>query len=132
MMRPEFVIIGQRDCTTGQVMLSSLRQVRDVIFGNRMSGPDHNPLYSAYDEMTVTVTARNGGLFQVTDSGYPQAWQRMFDLWVPPQMTDETKSQVLTHFTFNPPEPSPPVIYHHQWSSGYVDPDAKYQTVDPN
>jgi len=37
---------------------------------------------------------------QAEQGGYPEAWRRLFDLWVPPQFTDETRTQILTHYTF--------------------------------
>jgi hypothetical protein len=112
MLRPEFAIIGYRDCDTGRVVLTSLRQIRhatiDIPENETVQQYGVGARLMWTNSVTAEIDARHEGLGQVVADSYPAAWQKMFDLWVPPQMTEETKSQVLTHFTFNPPpDPAP-------------------------
>jgi hypothetical protein len=112
-MQPEFVIIGARDCTTGQAALTSLRHIRRVEMTREYDNHDTVMQYGSaspvrsitdpfrHNDLTVEINATTSGYGQVIDACYPLAWQKMFDMWVPPQMTEKTQAQVLTHFTFN-------------------------------
>jgi hypothetical protein len=116
---PHFVIVGMQE-TTGRVRLMSLGGVRDVQIEENY---DHDDVMQfggtsitrsilRDNDMTVTVKAGREGMQQVIAECYPQAWTRLLDLWVPPDFTDTTRSQVLSHFIFNQhPDPHPQYTY---------------------
>src|SRR5436190_10873205 len=58
---------------------------RDTTIAAKIVEPSHHP------ESLVHLNDEQGG--------YAEAWRRLFDIWVPPQFTDETRSQILTHYT---------------------------------
>jgi hypothetical protein len=107
---PHFVIVGMQE-TNDRVRLMSIGGVRDVQIDedrdtddvHQFGGTSITRSLLRDNDMKVTVTAGREGMQQVVAECYPQAWTRLLDLWVPPDFTDTTRSQVLSHFTFNDP-----------------------------
>jgi hypothetical protein len=124
---PHFVIVGMQE-TPGRVRLMSLSDVYDVELEEKGDRDDIHqwgtPTVARSilreSEVVFTARAQPGRMHQVVAECYPLAWERLLDLWVPPDFSDKTRSQIGTHFTFNPPAPppKPPEWITHSRGSG--------------
>lgn len=105
-------VIAAAQTREGETLMVASRCVRDITINEAYNHPEmfgdpyrqpYRPLRSP--DMTITASVAGGHEeslvhLRVEQGGYAEAWRRLFDLWVPPQFTDETKSQILTHYTF--------------------------------
>ena len=100
-----FVIAGAQTVDGATHMVAS-QCVRDIEINTEQGL--YEQLYPTPPLETNIVAKLHGGgkhgdhmvQVQAEQGGYPEAWRRLFDLWVPPQFTDETRTQILTHYTF--------------------------------
>ena len=80
------------------VEINQTRRLRNAPMGRRQAC---GVVGAGDEDRRLTSPGRSAdGAFKVDQGGYAEAWRRLFDVWVPPQFTDETRSQILTHYTF--------------------------------
>jgi hypothetical protein len=94
----------------GQVLMVASQCVRNIEIDSDTNIDRWGGQQIAMDQrtrITADLAHRSGGdgldhmvYLNVEQGGYAEAWRRLFDVWVPPQFTDETRSQILTHYTF--------------------------------
>jgi hypothetical protein len=106
-MRPFFVIIGTQNDKSASLSLARsafnieiehkhhINDYYDDFFGRGL-GPSINGSL-----LNIKAEARAEDFSHVEARCYVEAWEKMLDLWVPPDCADRTRSQILTHFTFN-------------------------------
>lgn len=106
-MRPFFIIIGTQDDKSAT--LSVARSAFNIEIQQRQSIDDYDDYFGRYglgsylngSLLDIKAEARAQDFCHVDARCYTEAWQRLLDLWVPPGSTEQTRSQILTHFTFN-------------------------------
>lgn len=104
-------VIAAAPATDGRTLMVASKCVRDIQVdhdytddviqwgGQRI----HQPLRGSDAKITASVASGHPDYLvhlNVEQGGYAEAWRRLFDIWVPPQFTDETRTQILTHYTF--------------------------------
>lgn len=101
---PFFVIIGARNAESAT--LSVARSAFNIEIKNNIDLDDS--YYSSYRNSIITTNllsikaeTRAQEFCHVEAPCYTEAWQKLLDLWVPPGADKQTRTQILTHFTFN-------------------------------
>lgn len=97
---PHFVIVGTQ--AEGKVRLTASHCVRDLRMDEDY-GATHRLMRDRDHSVDITARTNREDLVEVVADDYPGAWTRLFDLWLPSSFTEETRTQILTHYTFNPP-----------------------------
>lgn len=106
-------VIAAANTVDGRTLMVASQCVRDIEIDRER---DENSVYqwggnpvrslrlSEQTKITATLAEHpsHDALVHINceQGGYTEAWRRLFNVWVPPQFTDETKSQILTHYTF--------------------------------
>jgi hypothetical protein len=105
-VKPFFVIVGSRDAEGAT--LSVAPNAYNVEIENRQDLGGYDFGRSPYQYqlngslLTIKAESRASRFYHVQARCYAEAWERLLDLWVPPDCTKQTHSQILTHFTLNP------------------------------
>jgi hypothetical protein len=101
-MKPFFVIIGSQDSSGAtlsvapsafNVEIEHTRHLEDYY--------DYRGPYLGDSLLKIRAESRDKAFYHVAAPCYTEAWQRLLDLWVPPDCTEQTQAQILTHFTLN-------------------------------
>lgn len=104
-MKPFFVIIGSQDPRGAtlsvapnayNVEVENILEIEEYDFGR---SPYQYNLNGSL--LKIRAESRASTFYHVEAQCYAEAWEKLLDLWVPPDCTKQTRSQILTHFTFN-------------------------------
>lgn len=106
-------VIAAAPATDGRTLMVASQCVRDIEINHDYTNDYVNIVQwggRVRSQSDTTITASLATHEQhplvhvnVEQGGYAEAWRRLFDVWVPPQFTDETRTQILTHYIFGGP-----------------------------
>lgn len=107
-MKPFFVIIGSQDPRGASLSVApnafnvEIENVQELEGYGDYFNPRAPYQYLNGSLLKIKAESRTNHFYHVQAPCYAEAWENLLDLWVPPDCTKQTHSQILTHFTLNP------------------------------
>ncbi len=104
-MKPFFVIVGSQDPRGATLSVApnafnvEIEPIQNDEYRSYLSYARNE--YVDRSLLKITAESRTSKFYHVEAQNYPEAWERLLDLWVPPDTAERTRSQILSHFTFN-------------------------------